>query len=227
MPREQVNAYNDYITHVNAYVTGCQLRVPVTQYTSATTWVTDFTTTTATTNNLIWAEYECLNGDWVRIRVHENELFEVPTERQLMDIRQAQEQERRRMEEWRRVAKEQHAELQRKERRASRKALVLLLMVLNPAQREGFRKTQAVHVHGGATGTRYRIRRGGVGNIDVFQGNRVAYRLCAHPANGLPDYDVMAAQALHLQDPRSEREFVAQANRHEVLRQRDELVAAA
>lgn len=125
------------------------------------------------------------------------------------------------------LTRERNATYAKHARRANRKALVLLLMVLNPEQREEFRKDGRFHVIGGSTGTRYRIRKGRVGNIDVFNGKRVAYRLCAHPTDGVPDYDVMASQALYLQDPNSEREFVSKANRHEVIRAPEVMEALA
>jgi hypothetical protein len=106
------------------------------------------------------------------------------------------------------------------ERRANRRALVLLLHTLVDEQRADFRQHGYFHVRGGASGIRYRIRKGRVANIDVFDGAEVKHRLCAHPGVWTPDYDTMAAQALHLGDAANESAFVSVANIHPVPRAR-------
>jgi hypothetical protein len=106
----------------------------------------------------------------------------------------------------------------RKDRRAKRKALTLLMRLLNPEQRQEFRKFRHFHVIGGSSGNRYRIRVATFANIDVLCVNgTVMYRLCAHPTGDVPVYDVMAAQLLHLQDPLTERRFLQWANVHLAL----------
>jgi hypothetical protein len=106
----------------------------------------------------------------------------------------------------------------RKERRAKRKALTLLMRLLNPEQRQEFRKSRYFHVVGGSSGNRYRIRAAMFANIDVLCANgRVKHRLCAHPTGDVPVYDMMAAQMLHLQDPVTEQRFLQQANVHPAL----------
>jgi hypothetical protein len=100
-------------------------------------------------------------------------------------------------------------------RRSRRRALTLLMRVLNSDQRQEFRKFRHVLVVGGHSGDRYRIRDATFANIDVLRADgTVAYRLCAHPAGAIPVYDVMAAQLLHLQDPVTEQRFVQQAFIH-------------
>jgi hypothetical protein len=106
----------------------------------------------------------------------------------------------------------------RKDRRAKRKALSLLMRQLNPEQRQEFRKFRYFHVIGGSSGNRYRIRVATFANIDALCANgRVKHRLCAHPAGDVPVYDVMAAQLLHLQDPAAEQRFLQRANAHPAL----------
>jgi len=101
----------------------------------------------------------------------------------------------------------------REDRRANRRALILLTKLLNPEQRQEFRKSGHFQVIGGSTGDRYRIRAGMIANIDVLRDDgTVKYRLCVLPTGGVPVYDVMAAQLLHLQDPDSEPRMLQQAN---------------
>lgn len=98
------------------------------------------------------------------------------------------------------------------EQRANRRALVLLLGQLSAEQRQQFRKFGYFYVTGGNSQARYRIRPDRVANIDVLgdDGN-VMYRLCVAPA-GVPVYDVMASQLLHLQDAAAEERLLQKAN---------------
>ncbi len=106
----------------------------------------------------------------------------------------------------------------RNERRAKRRALILLLKQLNPEQRREFRKHRYFHVIGGSSGDRYRIRVDLIANIDVLHYDGIArYRLCVRPTGDIPVYDVMAGQLLHLQDPGAEQRFLQQANIHSTL----------
>lgn len=98
------------------------------------------------------------------------------------------------------------------ERRAMRRALVLLLRQLNPEQRREFRELRHFHVTGGS-GDRYRIRVGTISNIEVLRRDgTVKHRLCIRPAEDVPVYDVMAAQLLHLYDPETEKRLLQHAN---------------
>lgn len=133
----------------------------------------------------------------------------VPTESQ---VREAQETERR--------LQELHDRQQRlfakdlaEQRRANRRALAILLRTLSAPQRAEFRQHHAFHVVGGASGTRYRIRKGRMGNVDVYCHGKVAHRLCCHPALSVPDYDTMLTQLLWLQGD-GEQEFLRTANVH-------------
>lgn len=104
-------------------------------------------------------------------------------------------------------------EAMRNERRAKRRALILLLKLLNPEQRQEFWKYRYFHVVGGSSGERYRIRADMIANIDVLQPDgTVKHRLCVRPAGEIPVYDVMAAQMLHLQDAQTELRFLRQGN---------------
>ena len=101
----------------------------------------------------------------------------------------------------------------RKERRAKRRALTLLMRLLNPEQRQEFRDYGHFHVTGAHTRARYRIRMEVIANIDVFgEDGKIRHRLCVHPAGGVPLYDVMASQLLQLQDPVAEGRLLKQAN---------------
>jgi hypothetical protein len=101
----------------------------------------------------------------------------------------------------------------RRDRRARRRALTLLLKLMSPEQREEFRVSRHFHVTGGSSRHRYRIRVDKIANIDVLgDDGKVKYRLCVLPAGSVPVYDVMAAQLLHLQDPATEERLLRQAN---------------
>jgi hypothetical protein len=101
----------------------------------------------------------------------------------------------------------------RSHRRATRKSLTLLLRLLSPEQRRDFRRIKCFYVVGGYSGDLYRIRVGKIANIDLLRGGgKVKYSLCVHPDGGVPIYDAMAAQLLHLQDPRTEQRFLQRAN---------------
>jgi hypothetical protein len=100
----------------------------------------------------------------------------------------------------------------RKECRARRKSLALLLGLMSAEQRQQFRQSGSFYVVGGSSGDLYRIRSGTIANIDVLRNeSKVKWRLCVHP-KGVPMYDVMAAQLLHLQDPLTEKRFLRHAN---------------
>ena len=106
-----------------------------------------------------------------------------------------------------------NAESIRQERAAKRRALGLMLRLLNPAQRAEFRHALHFHVIGASTGERYRIRVESIANIDVLgDDGRVKYRLCVQPASDVPIYDAMASQLLQLQDPVAEIRLLKQAN---------------
>lgn len=106
----------------------------------------------------------------------------------------------------------------RRDRRAKRRSLTLLMRLLNPEQRQEFRTFRHFHVVGGSSGIRYRIRVAPFANIDVLRADgKVRHRLCAFPAGDVPVYDVMAAQMLHLQDPVGEQRFLQRANIHPAL----------
>jgi hypothetical protein len=102
-----------------------------------------------------------------------------------------------------------------KDRRAERRALVLLMRQLNLEQRQEFRKWRYFHVTGGSSGDRYRIRVGKIANIDALRDDgTVKHCLCVTLTGGVPVYDVMAAQLLYLQDAATERRLLREANIH-------------
>jgi hypothetical protein len=80
---------------------------------------------------------------------------------------------------------------------AARRARDLLMSLLSPAQRDMFRKEQAIIVVA-ASGTCYRLRSGNVNNIDQLDANGTpSQRLCVHPV-GVPLDDSLATQLLGL-----------------------------
>lgn len=103
----------------------------------------------------------------------------------------------------------------RRQLRADREALALLLRVLSRRQRESLREQGCFHVIGGASGLRYRLRAAGEPNIDQLDaGGAVEYRLHIAPACALAFPGWLAMQALHLQDPETEHPFLAAAQVH-------------
>lgn len=100
----------------------------------------------------------------------------------------------------------------RRQLRANRETLALLLRVLSPRQRQSLRETGSFMLLGGASGLRYRIHANGLANIDQLDaGGAVAYRLHIAPARELALPGWLAMQALHLQDPETEYPFLAAA----------------
>jgi hypothetical protein len=83
---------------------------------------------------------------------------------------------------------------------AEQRAEELLLRVLDQRQKEDFKKHGHFFVFG-KNRTRYRIRKGRVGNVDVVNRSGIIdHRLCFHPNDHeMPDIDVMLAQKLHLE----------------------------
>jgi hypothetical protein len=98
---------------------------------------------------------------------------------------------------------------------AEKRALSLLLNLLNQDQRHEFQTNGYFRVKGGSSGDRYRIRSDSTVNIDVLgEDGTVRYHLCGRPSGNIPMYDVMAGQLLYLQDAGTEARFLAQAKRH-------------
>lgn len=126
-------------------------------------------------------------------------------------IREREEAQERRMREYRRLQEEQEAAT----RVADGKAEDLLRRLLDPDQLAQLEARGYFDVSG-THGRRYRIRRGKIANIEVFDGNIARHRLCVHPvgAHELPVGDVMAAQLLHLRA--NENEVLRIANRHPI-----------
>jgi hypothetical protein len=97
--------------------------------------------------------------------------------------------------------------------RAQRRALCLLLRLLNAEQRQEFNQHKYFHVTGARSNIHYRIRMDAVANIDVLDDNgKVDHQLCVYPAGEVPLFDAMASQLLQLQDPIAEVRLLEQAN---------------
>lgn len=101
--------------------------------------------------------------------------------------------------------------------RAKRRAQSLFLSHLTDEQRREFDTHNHITIRT-PSGRVVRINHGMVGNVDVFDvaGRRKTMRLCAHP-DGVPVFDTMLAQLLHLRDPELEQEFFRIANRLPVI----------
>lgn len=100
----------------------------------------------------------------------------------------------------------------RKRDEAEARAEKLLLENLSLQQRLDYEKHRYFVVHG-RNKTRYRIRRGRSGNVDVVtKSGHIEHRLCAHPNEYVPDCDTMLAQKLMLEF--DEANFLRVANRH-------------
>jgi hypothetical protein len=96
---------------------------------------------------------------------------------------------------------------------AQQKALALLRLWLSAEQAAQYNSEEYFDVIGSDTGTRYRIRRGQMMNIDQLDstGNRVC-RWCFAPEGGLAPGDCMLAQKIALET--CETEVLAIANRN-------------
>lgn len=94
---------------------------------------------------------------------------------------------------------------------ASRKALLLLLSILNAEQRKEYTERKQFHVRS-KSGKRYQISRGYQHNIhEVDDTGLRLVNFCGHVGADVPIEDHMAAQALHL--IHNEEEFLRIANR--------------
>jgi hypothetical protein len=96
---------------------------------------------------------------------------------------------------------------------AQQKAVALLRLWLSPEQAAQYNSEEYFDVIGSDTGTRYRIRRGQMMNIDQLDstGNRVC-RWCFAPEGGLAPGDCMLAQKIALET--FETKVLAIANRN-------------
>lgn len=108
---------------------------------------------------------------------------------------------------------ERRQEADRIKAAAKERARELLLSFLTEEQRKDF-ETNLAFIVEAASGTKYRITYGRIGNIQVLQQELVRHRLCVHPADNddLPVEDVMLSQLLHLRA--DEAELVRRANIH-------------
>lgn len=97
------------------------------------------------------------------------------------------------------------------DRRASERALDLLVRCLTPAQRSEFARSSTFKVRG-QSGQQYRITYATTSNVEVLSpSGTVSRRLCALPAGDLPIPAVMLAQKLMLET--REAEFLRIASR--------------
>lgn len=99
---------------------------------------------------------------------------------------------------------------------ARKRAREHLLSHLTPEQRQTFEAHGWFVVEGGRSGTRYRVNGNTlVGNVEVFDRDRVTHRLCAHgDRHDIPMDDHILAQKFWLEA--AEDDFLRVANRHAV-----------
>jgi hypothetical protein len=84
--------------------------------------------------------------------------------------------------------------------RARRRGLELLKSNLNARQLDQFNREKLFEVYGGATGRRYRLRRGWSMNIDeIGSGGSVVRTWCFYPKGRLCVGDVLLAQKIALE----------------------------
>jgi hypothetical protein len=112
---------------------------------------------------------------------------------------------------------------EQRERRIARsqaqdRARTLLLSFLSPDQRRSLEANNAFIITA-ASGQRYRIRPGTIGNVDVLAAdndNQKIHSLCFHQRNYLdvPVEDVMLAQMLHLLDDEESVKRIANVHRN-------------
>jgi hypothetical protein len=168
--------------------------------TSTTVWYTWTCDQTTSSNTGIWADWTTsgtsatITGNYVS-----DIAYEPPTPEQIAE-------QQRQADEWRRQAEER----ERERVVAAQRAEQLLRDNLSPAQLAEYEQHGHFHVRGESA--RYRIRKGRSANIDVLEGERVAHRLCIHPAEQVPDQDTMLAQKLALEA--DEPGVLRLANRH-------------
>lgn len=165
--------------------------------TTACTWVQWFASDTATATTITSTIWQT----WCSSTVY----YAPPQQSAEQRVHQQAEQKR-----W----QEQAAEERKKREAAEARAKTLLEENLALKERERLRKDGHFIVHG-RSGCRYRIRKGHSGNIDVIDKNGIiTHRLCAHPAEYVPDHDTMLTQKLMLES--DESEFLRIANRHAI-----------
>lgn len=133
-----------------------------------------------------------------------------------MAAREAQEREQRAAYQVRVEAERlRYAEAERKQKEAEARAETLLVENLRLQQRNDYLEKRHFDVVG-RSGTRYRVHRGTVGNIDVVgKDGVVRHRLCGHPQD-VPVSDVLLAQKLMLEH--DDNDFVKRCNRHAATR---------
>jgi hypothetical protein len=111
-----------------------------------------------------------------------------------------------------------------KREEANKRARQLLVENLSATQREQFERDGHFVVHGRQA--RYRVRQGRSANIDVVDRKGfLSHRLCAHPAEYVPDFDTMLAQKLLLEN--DEDYFLGRANRHSAMDGRGSAILVA
>jgi hypothetical protein len=167
-------------------------------------WNSSSTSTTAyyDNNETIWIGWNTTASNTETVIIQPQRVM---SEEEIREAKRQAEVERERF-----IVQQKEAEQKRKE--AEKRAKKLLMESLTAKQLERFLKDECIPIDSIA-GRKYLIRKGKVRNIDVVDGQgKVACKLCAHPTSVLcPDYDVMLAQKLMLEN--CEEDFLKIANR--------------
>lgn len=101
---------------------------------------------------------------------------------------------------------------QGRKRRGERKALCMLLGMLNDAQRRSLRECGCFDLRGAASGMMYRLKARGRAEVDQLdRDGKVQYRLHIPAACMLPLHAALLVHTLHLQDPESEHAYLSGA----------------
>lgn len=99
-----------------------------------------------------------------------------------------------------------------RQRRGKRRAMCMLLGMLNDVQRRSLRESACIDLRGAASGTMYRLGAGGQAEIEQLgKDGRVQYRLHIAAACMLPLHAALLVHVLHLQDPESEHAYLSGA----------------
>jgi hypothetical protein len=165
-----------------------------------TTAATNFAGLTAAT--LYWGQQDMTPSQYMTLAQNRAVYYRARTEREVQE--QAERQ---------RIASEELERRMAARQIAKQRSRELLLSNLTKEQRGTFERNAWFVVEGGRTRQRYRIHDNSYsGNIHVLAGERVTHRLCCHCADGIPIYDHLLAQKIHLQF--DEDAFLRMANRH-------------
>ena len=151
---------------------------------ASTTW-TSWATTSSTDSTTDGTWYRWSDGSYNNPAYIVQPALTATQVKQLEEQRQKEEMERKHREENKRIAEE--------------RALQLLLENLDGNQKAVYESTKAIPIKA-KSGCLYRINKGRAGNVEQVDEKGVQLKkLCFHPIENVPDFDVMLAQKLMLE----------------------------